>query len=252
LKLNIKIQVQIISAVVFVGSWQLIAMWIDNRVLFPSLTATIAAFWGLMSNAVFWGALKESAVVIFQGLAAAIIFGVFVGVLMGSWRIAEYALDPYVNTFYAMPRVALIPVIIVWFGLGVTARTAVVFLLAVFPILINTYYGIRNVSAEHDELARSYNAKTRHRLLDIAIPSALPFMLSGLRLSIGRAITGAVVAELLLSFAGLGGLLVERSNLLDTPDVYALAIVFAIIGVGLTQLGRQLERIGKRWRPADA
>lgn len=243
--------IRLVSFVVFVGLWQLAASLINNPVLLPSFFRTVGALVVMLGTARFWDALQESLVVLLSGLGLAVVVGIVVGLLMGTSRVVEYSLDQYVNVLLAMPRIALIPVIIVWLGIGPSARVALVFVLAVFDILVNTFYGVKNVAPEHQELAKSYNAKRRHQFFDISLPSAFPFMLSGFRLGIGRAITGVVTAELLLAFAGLGGLLNERGNQLRMADVYALALVFAALGITLTTAGRSLEKVGARWRPRE-
>ena len=243
--------IRLISFIVFILLWQLAAALIDNPVLMPSFSTTVSALVAMVQTERFWQAVRESMSVLVTGLGLAVLVGVTVGLLMGSIRVVEYSIDQYVNVLLAMPRIALIPVVIVWLGIGATARVALVFLLAVFDILVNTYYGVKHVAPEYLELAKSYNARRRHQFFDISLPSAFPFMLSGFRLSIGRAITGVVVAELLLAYAGLGGLLNEAGNLLRTADVYALALVFAALGITLTTAGRTLEKIGARWRPLE-
>jgi NitT/TauT family transport system permease protein len=236
-----KWSVRAVSLVVFVGAWQLVSDYIDNPVVFPSLQATLKALRRMLGTRTFYTVLGDSASVLFEGLFLAIVAGIAIGVIMGLWRTAQYALDPYVNVLNAMPRVALIPLIIVWFGLGGTARVVVVFLLAVLAIIVNTYTGLRQVDDEYRELARSYCANRWQELRDIALPSSIPYIMSGIRLAVGHAVSGVVTAELLISYAGLGGLLIQNSNLQATSNVYALALVFAALGVVLAELARLAE-----------
>ena len=240
--------VRALSLLAFLGVWQAVSLTIDNPVLFPSLAATGRALEQLVRTARFWQALGDSASVLFEGLGLAIVVGVVLGVLMGFWRTVEFALDPYVNILNAMPRVALIPLIIIWFGIGGPARVVVVFLLAVIVVVINTYTGLRQVDPEYRELARSYCANRWQELRDIALPSSVPYIMSGIRLAVGHAISGVVTAELLLSYSGLGGLLIENSNLQATSYVYALAIIFAVLGVTLTEAAKFAEVVVTRGR----
>ena len=234
--------VRLISVTLFFAAWETASRIADSPVVLPSPLNTLSALFRLLQTSRLWEGLWETMQAILLGLGLAIVVGIVVGVLMGHFETVEWALDQYVNVFYSMPRVALIPVIIIWLGLGQPARVAVIFLLSVFPILINTWYGIKDLDPQYRELGESYVASRRDLLLDIAIPSAMPFIVSGIRLGVGRAISAAVVAELLLASVGLGGLLMEKSNVLATSDVYALAIVFAVIGVAMTESAKRFER----------
>jgi NitT/TauT family transport system permease protein len=231
--------------------WEIASRSVSNPILLPSLGSIASALRDLSASARFWDAFLESLVIVLEGLSLAIVTGIVIGVAMGHLEALEYGLDPYVNVLNATPRVTFIPLIVLWFGLGPTARVVVVFILAVLPMIVNTYYGMKNVDPDYRELARSYCATRLQELRDISIPSAVPFILSGIRLGVGYAISGVVTAELLLSFAGLGGLLIENSNLMVTRNVYAIVAVFAIWGIVFNSGARMLERRLLRGRGVD-
>jgi NitT/TauT family transport system permease protein len=193
-------------------------------------------------------ALLVSLGVVFSGFALAIVVGVPLGLLMGRSRIAEYLLDPYVNALYVVPRIALIPLIIIWLGLGIPAQIAVVFGTSVFPILISTEAGVKSVSANLIETARSFGAREYDMVRKIILPGSVPFIMSGLRLGIGQAIIGMIVAQMFLGISGMGFMLVNYGNQFATDYVFVVVLALAALGVTLTSAVRQIEKRFSHWR----
>jgi NitT/TauT family transport system permease protein len=180
------------------------------------------------------------------GLSAALILGIGLGLLMGRYRLAEYLLDPYVYAFDATPRVALIPVLLLWFGLGMSSRIAIVFLSGLFPVLMNTFSGVRTVSASLVEVGRAYGAAESQLFSKIILPAALPFIMAGIRLAIGRALIGIITAEMFTAVTGLGALLIRYSSALATDKFFVPVIFLALLGVILSNT---VERLQKRLAP---
>ena len=141
------------------------------------------------------------------GFGASLVLGVILGLLWARSRLAEAILEPHVNALYATPQVALTPLLMMWLGLGFAVKVAVVFLFAFFPILINTASGAKNVSASMVEVGRAYLAPPRQILFKIVFPAALPFIMAGIRIAIGRGLVGMIVAELFTAITGLGAML---------------------------------------------
>jgi ABC-type nitrate/sulfonate/bicarbonate transport system permease component len=197
-------------------------------------------------------AMLVSLGVVFSGFLAAILVGVPLGLAMGRSRTVEYMLDIYVNALYVVPRIALIPLIIVWLGLGIPAQIAVVFGTSVFPILISTHTGVRNVSNDLIETARSFGASESELVRKIILPASVPFIMSGLRLGIGQAIIGMIVAQMFLGISGMGFMLVNYGNQFATNYVFVVVIALAALGVLLTECVRQMERRFSHWRQAAA
>jgi len=180
------------------------------------------------------------------GLSAALVVGIGLGLLMGRYRLAEYMFDPYVYAFDATPRVALIPVLLLWFGLGMSSRVAIVFLSGLFPVLINTFSGVRTVSSGLIEVGRAYGARERELFSKIILPAALPFIMAGIRLAIGRALIGIITAEMFTAVTGLGALLIRYSSALATDKFFVPVIFLSLLGVILSSA---LEKLQKRLAP---
>jgi len=191
--------------------------------------------------------LKSSLIVFSLGLLLAIIAGIPLGVLFARRATVEYASDPWINALYATPTVALIPVIVLWLGFQTTAKVALVFLFCVFPILINTYQGVKNTDNRLVEVARSFCSGESRLWRDLILPSAAPFILAGVRLAIGRGLVGMVVAEFYTSINGLGYMIVQYANTFKTDRLFVPIVILMIMGVTLTSLLRRLERRVAPW-----
>ena len=185
------------------------------------------------------------------GLSAALALGIFLGLLMGRYRLAEYLLDPYVYALDATPRVALIPLLLLWFGLGASARIAVVFLSGIFPVLMNTFSGVRTVSAGMVEVGRAYGAREGMIFTKIIIPASLPFIMAGIRLAVGRALIGIITAEMFAAVTGLGALLIRYSSALATDKFFVPVIFLSLLGVVLSRAVEALERKMAPWKKTE-
>jgi NitT/TauT family transport system permease protein len=159
-------------------------------------------------------------------------------------------LDPFVSALYATPRIALLPLMMIWFGIGLGSKIAIVFLGAVFPILVNTITGVRTINADFVKVARSFGSNDRQIFLTVALPSSVPLLLTGLRLGLGHALIGIVVVEMYGATAGLGFLIAVSGARFQTDKVMVGIIIIAALGVALTELLRVVERRFERWRPS--
>ena len=173
------------------------------------------------------------------GMALTVVIGVALGIVMAQWRTLEYVLDPFVNALYAIPRIALIPLIILWAGLEFAGKVTILVSVAVFPITVNTYSGIRDVRGGMLEIGRAYGATDWQIFWKIILPAAIPFIMAGIRLAVGLAIIG------------LGGMIVEYANVFATAKLFVPIIVIALVGVVLTELVMWLERRMSRWRQLE-
>jgi NitT/TauT family transport system permease protein len=193
-------------------------------------------------------ALLESAVPLFLGLAISVVGGILIGVLIGQFWLLEYILDPFLNALYAIPRVALVPLIILWAGLENAGKVTILVSIAIFPVIFNTYSGIKDVRGSLLEIGRAYCASPLQLFIRIVIPASVPYIMAGIRLAVGLAIIGMVVAEFFTAISGLGGLIVKYANTFATAKLFVPVIVIAVLGVGLTELVQFLERRFSRWR----
>ena len=185
------------------------------------------------------------------GLSAALVLGIALGLLMGRYRLAEYILDPYVYALDATPRVALIPLLLLWFGLGPMSKIAIVFLSGLFPVLMNTFSGVRTVSASLVEVGRAYGAGERKIFTKIILPASLPFIMAGVRLAVGRALIGIITAEMFAAVTGLGALLIRYSSALATDKFFVPVIFLAVLGVILSRAVEIWEKRLAPWKETE-
>jgi NitT/TauT family transport system permease protein len=183
------------------------------------------------------------------GLALAIAAGLPLGILLGRSKTLDAMFDPFVTAFNATPRLVFLPLLMLWFGIGLWSKVAVVFLGALFPLLINTYEGVRNADKLLINVVRSFGANEWDIARLVVVPNALPFIIVGLRLAIGRAVLGVVVSEFFGSQEGLGVLMVRAASSFQVNVVFAGLIIFAGLSLLMTGLVKLLEDRMTRWRP---
>jgi len=164
----------------------------------------------------------------------------------------ELATDLYINALYATPMVALVPLIVLWFGFGIPAKVVIVFLFMIFPVLINTQQGVKTVDRALLEVARSFCSTERQLWGDVVLPSAVPFIAAGVRLAIGRGLVGMVVAEFYTSISGLGYMIVRYANAFETAKLFVPIVVLMVMGIVLVQGARALELRIAPWQRAPA
>jgi NitT/TauT family transport system permease protein len=236
------------SLVVGALLWELIARWADNPLFFPPLTDIWSRFLTLAED----GTLGDNLVASFQeygwGFLAAVVVGGALGVLMAASRFAREVLDPWVTMLNATPVIALAPLFIVIFGLGLSSKIAIVFLVMLFPILLNTYIGLSNTDDDLVEAIRSYGAKGGQVYTKVKLPMALPQIVAGLRLALSHGLVGVVVSEFFGARAGIGMMIFTSAQTFDTNALYVGVIILGMTGVVLTYLLLAVERRLARWR----
>jgi NitT/TauT family transport system ATP-binding protein/sulfonate transport system ATP-binding protein len=242
--------VRALSVVLTLGLWEWYGRGVDP--IFMSYpTAIIAAVPQMIAK----GELQRALLLTLQGLSIgfvlAIVFGILIGLLMGRYRLFDYLLDVQISALYSTPNVALIPLLILWFGLGMTSKIAIVFLAAFFPIIVNTYGGVRNVSRGLVEIAQAEGASEAQIFGKIILPASLPFIMTGIRLAVGRAVVGMVVAEMFTAITGLGGAIVYYSNAFATDKLFVVIILLALLGVALTEGVKFLEVRLAPWKETE-
>ncbi len=182
------------------------------------------------------------------GYLLAMIVGIPLGLLIGRYRTVEAALGIYITAGYAMPLVALVPLFMLWFGLGFTVKMAIIFTLSIFPICINTWEGVRAVPKTQIEVGTSFVASPLAILWKIVLPATLPYIVAGLKLAIGKAVIAMVVAEFFTAISGLGGIIINTANQFDTAAMFVPVIILMVMAVGLTSLVGWLERRIAPWQ----
>jgi NitT/TauT family transport system permease protein len=239
-----------IATVIFLCLWELaVATGGINPLFTSSPTRIAAAAAEMFADGSIWGHLRVSGLEFVVGYSLAILVGVPLGILMGWYSRLNAVLDPFVSALYATPRIALLPLLMIWFGIGLASKFAIVFLGAIFPILVNTITGVRTIDANFVKVARSFGSNDRQMFLTVALPSAVPMLLTGLRLGLGHALIGIVVGEMYGATQGLGYLIAIAGARFQTDRVMVGIILIAGLGVAMTALLRRIERRFDAWRP---
>jgi ABC-type nitrate/sulfonate/bicarbonate transport system permease component len=238
------------SVVLIAVAWELYGRAI-NPVLLSSPSQIAAATVEMIADGSLSEAFGQSMVVLGVGSLIGIAAGLAIGLAAGRSETLGAFIELPLNALYATPTVALIPVIVVWFGFGPTAKTVVVMLFVLFPVLINTMRGVKEVDRDLIEVARSFCSPERRMWIDLILPSAMPYVVTGLRLAIGRALIGVIVAEFFTAFAGLGYLIVTNANSFRTDRTFVPILLIALLGITLTALLEWAERKVVRWAAKD-
>jgi ABC-type nitrate/sulfonate/bicarbonate transport system permease component len=230
--------------------WQLVANARIMPVLFlPGPWDVAQAMVKLFQQGDIWLDLATSGEEIAIGYGMAIVFGLLLGLGMGWYTRFQYAMDPFVNFFYSTPRIVLLPLFIIWFGIDIQSKVAVIFLGALFPIIINTMAGVRNTEAALLRVARSFGASDALIFRRVVLPGSVPFILTGFRLGVGHALTGVVVGELIAARHGVGQLIAIAGQTFQTPKMLAAVILIAGTGMLLTTILQRIENRFQSWRP---
>jgi NitT/TauT family transport system permease protein len=245
--MNNKVVVRTISFAVVFLLWEVYGRRV-NPILFTYPSAIGRAFIGLVASGELQSYMKESLLVLTYASILSLIVGVFLGVIMGRFSIVEWAADIYISALYSTPMVAVVPLIVLWFGFKVPAKVIIVFLFMVFPVLLNTYEGVKNVDRNLQEVACSFCSSEGQLWRHLIIPSAIPFIVAGVRLAIGRGLVGMIVAEFYTSVTGLGYMIVRYANALETDKLFVPIVVVMVLGVGLMSLAKWVEGRIAPWR----
>ena len=230
--------------------WQIVGPHI-SPIFFTYPTKIAAAFYELTVSGDLPHYLLQSLEVMFYGLLTAVVIGIPLAVLMARVRWLDWALDLPVNALYATPLVALVPLLVLWFGIYLKAKIIVVFLFAVFPILINTYQGVRECDQNMLEVAHSFRSSEWQTWQDVLLPYALPFIAAGIRLAIGRGLVGMVIAEFYTTISGLGYMIMRYANNFEMDKTFVPVIVLMVLGVSFTAGLKWLERRIAPWSHAN-
>jgi NitT/TauT family transport system permease protein len=232
----------LVSVAIFLGIWQLIGSRTDP-ILLATPSKTVSAFWDLAKSGQLGPAFGTAMKDLGTGYALAAIVGIAVGVVIGRSPIIERIFNPYINFFQATPLIALVPLIVIWFGVGFEARVSVTFMLAVWSIIINTATGVKETPSSLLDVSRVYKLNRWQVITKVALPNAVPSIFAGLRIALGKALIGMVIAQMEISVTGLGGLITNYGNAFKTA--YLLAAVFTASLVGV--IAAAVLELLRRW-----
>ncbi len=236
-----------IAFCLFIALWQ----WMSGRIdplLFPAPWKVVLAYRELFTSGELWPALLTTLQTLAIGFSISAAIGLVGGVLIGRIPLLETILNPYIEAIYATPRVVIIPLIILWFGVGDTGRLFLVVIGTFIPIMINTSTGIRNARQDLIEVAKSFGASEQQLVRHAILPGAVPYIIAGMRIGIGRALIGVVIAEIFLDLTGLGGMIQTDVSYFRVDRMIAVVVIYALLGTVLMALTGKIEQRFSAWR----
>lgn len=235
----------------FFLAWQLAAdAGVVDRLFFSSPLAILAAAAGEVHVPRFWEDVRISALELGLGTLAALLTAVPLGIAIGWYRRVSLTFDPWLNFFNALPRAALVPLVVLWAGLDWEMKTLIVFLGGFFSIILPTVEGVRTVERSLLDVARSFRASERLIFTSLVIPGTLPFIVSGIRLAVGRVLAGVIIAEFYAQTKGIGVMIAKAEASLQSDRMLLGVLIFTLLGIVLTEAVGVAERYFQRWRPS--
>ena len=245
----LNIAIRAVSVTIVLLLWEQLGDHVDAALFTkPSLIAVAAV--DMIGSGELWSFLAPSLVVLAVGLTLASAIGIVTGLLLARFWIADVALGVYITFLYSIPSVALVPLIVLWAGYETTAKIVILFMFAFFPMAINTYQGVKNVDSTLLEVGRAFRCSERQLWINIVLPGALPFIVTGLRLAVGRGLIGMVLADLYTAISGIGYLIVRTASTFQVDRMFVPIVTLGLLGVTLTALLRLLERRVAPWTSA--
>jgi ABC-type nitrate/sulfonate/bicarbonate transport system permease component len=229
-------------------AWELYARSLENNIFFPTFLSMVGGLAGLVQDPEFWGAYRQTLIPFLWGWLASMLLGVLVGLAAGLSKTIWKLVSPYVAFFHALPVSVLVPVVVVAFGIGLLARSSVVFLFGFFEVMLSTVVGVAYISDDIRDMTRSFGMGRFRTFRRVVLPGAMPAIMAGLRIGTGRAVVGMVVMELLLVSVGVGRLVIRYRALFQSPELYAVVFTLAVFGLAVLAVMRRLEDHVLRWR----
>jgi NitT/TauT family transport system permease protein len=239
------------ATIVFLIIWELVGNVF--QLINPMFMSAPSLIWKaavqLFGSGEIFNDLYVSGVELFWGYFLSAVVAIPFGIAIGWYKKVAYIFDPFVNAMNATPRVALLPLVIIWLGIGILSKVGIIFLGAVFPILINTRDGVKTTPVNLLTAARSFGASEWMLFKTVVLPSTVPFILTGLRLGLGRAIVGVMVGELYAATAGIGFMITVAGATFQTDKVFVGVLIFALTGMFGMELLTRVEKRFDKWRP---
>ena len=239
------------AVILFLIVWELVGgvFQLINPMFMSAPSLIFKAAVELVRSGEIWNDLWVSGIEFFWGYMLSVVVAIPLGIATGWYKRVSYLFDPFINAMNATPRVALLPLVIIWLGIGVLSKVGIIFLGAVFPILINTRDGVKTTPSNLLTAARSFGASEWCLFKTVVLPSTLPFVLTGLRSALGRALVGVLVGELYAATAGIGFMITVAGATFQTDKVFVGVLIFAVTGLVGTEILGRIERHFERWRP---
>jgi ABC-type nitrate/sulfonate/bicarbonate transport system permease component len=238
------------AVVLFLTTWELVGNTL--QLINPMFMSAPSLIWKagvqLFASGEIWNDLRVSGLEFAWGYVLSVAVGVPFGIGCGWYRRMAYVFDPFINAMNATPRVALLPLVIIWLGIGILSKVGIIFLGAVFPILINARDGVKTTPHTLLTAARSFGASEWQIFKSVVIPSTVPFIITGLRLGVGRALIGVMVGELYAATAGIGFMITVAGATFQTDKVFVGILIFATTGMFCMELIGKVEKRVDKWR----
>ncbi len=238
---------RILSVIAVLIAWEILGRQKPIFASYPSAIAAAAYEITIATNRLL-PALATTLEGLVVGFVISAVLGIVIGFAMARVRLIDLVLDPYINALYATPRIALIPLLVLWFGVDFELRVTVVVLSSVFPIIINVYTGAKNVDAEYLEAAHAFDASRWQLLRTVVVPGSLPFVFAGLRIGVARSLIGVTVAEMTAAITGTGALLIAFGRAFATDRLFVPVIVLGILSIVLGEMIHFVNRRAMPWR----
>jgi NitT/TauT family transport system permease protein len=239
-----------ISVLVVLVSWEIIweLGWI-SPLFFSGPSAVAKQFWETLRHGSLLSDMAFSGKNFGLGFLFASVAGIVLGIIFGWYRWIRLLSNPFVNAFYSMPRIAMVPLIIMWFGIGMWSKVFIVFLFAFFPILVNTIAGVKALDPDLLRAARAYCATDWQIFTTVALPGSVPFILTGIRQGVSLGLIGVVIGEMFGGSEGIGYMVAYGGQTFQTDTLFVGVVIIAIAGILFTWLAERLERRFSRWKP---
>jgi len=237
---------RVLTFALFAAAWEVYASQ-ARSLLIPRFSETVIGFFTLLTDRHFWEALVISNQSLVLGFSIAVVLGIPLGLAMGRFQAAERAVDVYLNILLVTPMAALIPILLMSLGLTLASRVVLVVLFSIVMVIVNSRAGVRQVDPSLIEMARSFGASERQIWWRVLLPGSLPAVMTGVRIGLGRAVTGMVIVELLMVAVGIGGLILEYRGFFKADLLYGTVVIVVLEALALITFARWLERRVAPW-----
>lgn len=239
----------IVSILVVLAAWEILArLFLENDLLMPAPSGVARSFWKLAASGELGRHFAATLLEFAYGFSTACLIGIPLGYLMGMHKWLEEWMDPWIATLYSIPIITFVPLIIIWFGIGTFSKIVVVFKITIVELILNTAAGVKTIDPLWLEVSKSFRLSRWQTTYKVRLPAALPFIVTGMRLGVGRALLGVIAAELLASNAGLGYMLRDASETWDSPKLFVTVVLLAAMGIASFTLIKKGEQKMAPWR----
>jgi NitT/TauT family transport system permease protein len=239
----------IVSVLVVLVAWEILArLFLENDLLMPAPSGVARSFWKLTASGELGRHFAATLLEFAYGFSTACLIGIPLGYLMGMHKWLDEWMEPWIATLYSIPIITIVPLIIIWFGIGMLSKVVVVFKITIVELILNTAAGVKTIDPLWLEISKSFRLSRWETTYKIRLPAALPFIVTGMRLGVGRALLGVIAAELLASNAGLGYMLRDASETWDSPKLFVTVVLLAAMGIASFTLIKKGEQKLAPWR----